>query len=177
MWKRVQNTLGIHVQTINFKFKLFTPWGLLAPYGDMDLGRRWFRHWAITRTNVDLIIIEFCSVHISIWKISFKFTWLPHIQEPISYWRISTTYAIPVLRLMTENVKTNYASSKQFNTIKEWSKLELLRDDSVRITHVLFVSVHMMQTYEPLCGPHVSASDRKNNGQLCDEITSLVTYL
>ena len=41
------------------------------PYGDKDVGQRWLRQWlgalwhqAITWTNVDLLSMGFCSIHL-----------------------------------------------------------------------------------------------------------------
>ena len=47
-----------------------THWGLVAPYGDIDLGQHWFRQWlvawrhqAITWTNVD-VSLRSCGIHL-----------------------------------------------------------------------------------------------------------------
>ena len=49
-----------------------THWGLLMPYGDIDLGQHWlrlwldaFRHQAITWTNVDLLSEVSCGNHLN----------------------------------------------------------------------------------------------------------------
>ena len=54
--------------------------GLVMPCGDIDLGQHWFRQWldawrhhAITRTNIDLSLIRFCSIHLhSVSKVIFS---------------------------------------------------------------------------------------------------------
>ena len=75
-----------------------THWGLVTPYGHVDLGQHWFRYWlvawrhqAITWTNVDLSSVRSCGIHVraisqeipqpSITKISLKITSLEFISN------------------------------------------------------------------------------------------------
>ena len=51
---------------------ILTRWGLVTPYGDIDLGHHWLRQWlvawqhqAITWTNVDLSSVKFCGIHLT----------------------------------------------------------------------------------------------------------------
>ena len=48
-----------------------THWGLVTPFGDLDLGQRWLRYWlvawrhqAITWTNVDLSSVKSSGIHL-----------------------------------------------------------------------------------------------------------------
>ena len=81
------------VQTSSPSFPSLTPWGLVTPYGDRDLGQHWLRQWliacryqAITWTNVDLSLVKSSDIHLlatsleipqpSISKCSLKITYL-----------------------------------------------------------------------------------------------------
>ena len=64
--KRHQNELfvyGLAVIDVNG----LTHWGLVMPFGDLDLGQHWFRWWlvaVITWTNVDLSSVRSSGIHL-----------------------------------------------------------------------------------------------------------------
>ena len=56
------NAVKFRKFVVNYTKNISTHWGLVTPYGDVDLGQHWLRYWlvawrhqAITWTNVDRI--------------------------------------------------------------------------------------------------------------------------
>ena len=65
------NMLTLMLKLFRYSHHTIISWGLVTPFGDIDLGQHWLRWWldawrhqAITWNNVDLSSVRSCGIHL-----------------------------------------------------------------------------------------------------------------